>query len=140
MPNFPIAEHTWDSEVKPVENTVIDTMESGAQHAYEISGTDWFSVTLETVINHDHSRAIGDNIEAFYRTNRFAENIVFACRGFYYTGLFTAPPEIVQLRGFGRWRITCQFRATRGGKVPAVPTIGTSTNYLALYLQHRGNL
>lgn len=111
MPAYPIIKHSWDSEAKPVNNTVIDTLESGAQHAYVTSGSDWYDVSYVVMIYHDIVGANRDLVRQFYNTNKLAENITFNCKGDRYIGIMTAPPQVEQLSGFGVWQITQTFRA-----------------------------
>ncbi len=77
MATFPTAGVSWKSVIKSVPNTAIDTMESGAKHAYAISDADWYDVTLINVVYHDNDRAIPDAVDAFYTANRLDENIKF---------------------------------------------------------------
>lgn len=111
MPAYPIIKHSWDSEAKPVPNTVIDTLESGAQHAYVTTDADWYDVTLIMPIYHDTTGLNRDLVRQFYSDNKLADNVTFVCKGDSYVGMMTAAPQIEQLSGFGVWQITQQFRA-----------------------------
>lgn len=113
MAVFPVSQHSWESEVKPINNTVIDTAESGAQHAYIISDKDWFDITLVTKVYHDKDGLIPNQITDFYNANKLQENIQFACKGGQYLGMFTSRPVVEQLPGFGLWKVTSTFRAER---------------------------
>ncbi len=113
MAVFPTNEHSWESEVKAVDNTVIDTAESGVQHAYLISDKDWFDVNLVTKIYHDKDGIIAAQITDFYNNNKMLENIEFNCKGAEYLGIFTSRPVVEQLPGFGRWKVTSTFRAEK---------------------------
>lgn len=108
---------SWESDAKAVANTTIDTMESGAQHAYVVSDKDWYDVTYIMLVYYDSARALGDAIDAFYTAHRLAENITFACKGHRYLGMMTDRPAIEKLKGFGVWRVSVNFRAERTGAV-----------------------
>lgn len=117
MATFPAYPHKWSSEAKPVESVGIDVAESGATHAYLLSGQCWYDVTLINVVHHDLEGVAEATVSQFYQDNKLSELVMVDCKGYRYIGLMKKPPQAEQLQGFGRWEITTEFRARRVAKL-----------------------